>query len=351
MKWKRCLLGCVVLSLFVGACSRPGNTESTQIEWSDFAQTIPAKGVVTDMEIFAPSLSMLCIDSLLMTVNLQSDYMIDIFNLRTGKRVKSAVMFGRGPGEMLSLQRIQSLGDSLWLYDRMQQKMFGTTLPDLLLEKPHTPVSYSGLHALENAMIAADGNIVTDDYRQALSRFSVYDRSGKFLGSYGEIPEVEKFGNNLFWASESSVSTMTALPNGGFLVAYKRTDILEVYDSTLVMKKRIHGPDQFTAAIEMVEDENGVRVRSMPDERDAYFHPVVLQKRPEIWLLYSGELWSAKKGPLMNRVLVFDYDLRPLRVMELEIPVYSIAVDEEQQILYGATIDEKSMWLVRYSYN
>lgn len=333
------------------ACCPVNDPAGNVIEWSDFERVAKGKAVVTDIEAFSPPRAILSVDSLLLTANMQGERLVDIFNIHTGKLVKSAVVFGRGPGEMLSIQRIQARGDSLWLFDIMQRKLFETTLHDLLSEAPYRPTCYSGFSPVENAICLSNGMIVTDDFENALSCFSVYDRNGVLRGRYGTVPEPDQYGENRILALESAISTMAPLPDGSILVAYKRTDILELYDPHFVLKKRIQGPDRFSAAIRVVESGDGVRVKSSPEERDAYFHPVVLEKAKEIWLLYSGERWQSRKNAfLMNKVLVFDYQLNPLRRIDLDTPVASITVNENDRCMYGATLIEGELKIVCFHY-
>lgn len=191
-----------------------------------------------------------------------------------------------------------------------------------------------------NTLIVSDrvfiNSINYPDYR-----FSIYDMEGNFVMNTGELPDSGEEQTPLE-KLESYVNNMVLSPNNEFIfVAYLQTDLIEIYYKTGTLKARTHGPDRFFPARKEVSMGEGKRVSTKIGEtRDAYFSPVAFED--EIWVLYSGKLWDPAapySSELANKIIVFDWNGKPIRIYTTDIGMFSFAIDRNTHTIYGLTVN------------
>ncbi|MFC4871158.1 BF3164 family lipoprotein [Negadavirga shengliensis] len=98
-------------------------------------------------------------------------------------------------------------------------------------------------------------------------------------------------------------------------------------------------------------EEPGGIVRTVPQEDAKYCFVSGATSEKYIYALYSGNLRSATEfidPALADTVYVFDWKGNPVKKLTLDHSVRSIAVDEENQILYAAAFMDKDLRLVRF---
>jgi hypothetical protein len=95
------------------------------------------------------------------------------------------------------------------------------------------------------------------------------------------------------------------IPPDNFLISYLGTDLLELYDNTGALKKKIHGPDHFFPDMKQTSTPEGYISNIGKKARYGYYSPAFTGN--EIWILYSVSYDKShpQKPLLMNKILVF----------------------------------------------
>ncbi|WP_158228524.1 BF3164 family lipoprotein [Parabacteroides provencensis] len=111
--------------------------------------------------------------------------------------------------------------------------------------------------------------------------------------------------------------------------------MIEQYDLGGNLIKRMHGPDYFFSEIKENSKNEHIHISSIPGQsRDAFFCPVVTNDK--IYVLYSGAYFSPKQPSyLMKHLFVFNNEGKPIGRYLLDEPIFSFAVDESTNSLYG----------------
>ena len=330
------------LPLLFFSCRGYSYRDARTFSQSDIKKTIYLTGEIIEIdEVLIPG-NLFLFDSLLFTRNAGHSEFISVFHRRDMSKIGSFIEFGGGPGEFVEILRNIQFQDSLvWIFDGRASRTVnkyhisqflqpGTIYP---LEVIHLPDPFGG------ALITPNRIVTKGSLHHIHSRFSIYDLQGNFIENKGTLPDT---GTRLteLELHESFSATMALHPDGeAIFVAYKATDLIEIYDANGNLKTRVHGPDQFFPIRQEVRDGNLARVRSISGRtRDAYFFPVAFSD--EIWVVYDGGVFdpSVAYGFLSNRIIVFDWEGNPLRQYITDVGIYGLAVDRENRVIYALTI-------------
>jgi hypothetical protein len=136
-------------------------------------------------------------------------------------------------------------------------------------------------------------------------------------------------------------SLMATKPIGNkILLAYRYEDIIEIYDLNSGLNKAVHGPDQIVLDFIPTKIHTSRHVfMTTKDTRRAYARPTVTNKY--IYIPYSGQRKGSKsheerfKWNYQNVIHVFDWDGNPIKRLLLNDYVSSIAISEDDKILYA----------------
>jgi len=127
-------------------------------------------------------------------------------------------------------------------------------------------------------------------------------------------------------------------------MSHKAMDMIEIYDSNLTLLNRIQGPDGIFPKVKEVND----RVRREGVSREGYFFPVVTNEY--IYVLYDGREYDVENPSryLRDKLLVFDWNGKPVKYYQLSEGIFHFDIDEENGILYGIT-DYPEFHIVSFS--
>ncbi len=134
---------------------------------------------------------------------------------------------------------------------------------------------------------------------------SIYKMNGSFFKTVEDFPDCQ-LNPAAIGTIEGFLCNMLVNPDDGKIcLSYKRTDLIEFYDSNGTLIKRMHGPDHFLPVI--VEDKrgNGVGIHSIEGQtRDTYFGPVAVDNM--ILHLWMSVFRAMKKFyPGLDQIVVF----------------------------------------------
>ena len=176
-------------------------------------------------------------------------------------------------------------------------------------------------------------------------RFGLFNLEGDTICYKGEYPTLSSLQTNIEQV-EGFINEFTAnVEEDRVFVSYKRTDLIECYDTDMNLIKRIHGPEHFFPEVHQVGD----RIRTNKGtERDAYSFPLSVGKK--VFVLYSGKVFNPRNHDyLKDKIIVFDWNGNPQQCYQLDIPIFDFAVDEKSRIIYGLT-DKPESHIIQFKF-
>ena len=289
-------------------------------------------------------------DTLLFLKNLYTEYVYDIYNLKNNEKVNKFLQIGQGPDEFLFPMIVQSMDDNVRIFDRRKAILKEYLVSDLLGNQ--IPVSIKDIPLRNNASakvaVLSDGAILASINMLPRGGFDIYNSDGIFLDSIGKFPEFTQ--GNLSDAEKilSFQSDFTTNLTDRIFTSYLYTDLIEIYDFKGNCIKRIHGPNQIPLAMDTRSASGGgTAARTIKGKTYAcYSSPVYAGN--EVFVLYFGELWENYEERNF-KIIVFDWNGKPLRMYELDTPLFTFTVDHKNKIIYGLT-DSPEFRIIKFNY-
>ena len=329
-----------ILIALISSCKHKQFNDSDFFSTQDFVETqrLTGKEVKFDKPLLRP-VRIDLVDSTLVFQNINTDKHFQKYNINTRKLINYCIKFGSGPEEMLYPKGIQIIDSIIWICDVSRRKMYAYQKYDFCNNPSPKSIQTINFSEQFNQVKWLDDTFVSTVLSPNKQRLSFYQMDGSLLKSSGNFPE---FGEKLTQIEtiESFLCNISVSPqNGRICLSYNRTDLIEFYDSSGEFIKRIHGPDHFFPLVVEEKKGNGVGIRSIDGKtRDAYFSPVVT--KDHIFLLYSGRFFDSKNMDglyLVNQILVFDWNGKPLKRYLLDVAIFWFTLDEKQNKIYGLT--------------
>ena len=289
------------------------------------------------------------IDTLLFLRNRSTEYVFDIYNLNTNTKINECIKIGQGPNDFVFPQIVQSMGDNIWIFDRQLTNVKEYTVTDLLKSNIPVPTNRVSLNnrELRNVAVLSDGVVLASVHSQKRGGFNLYNPTGLCLDSIGNYPKLASGElSDIEKLMSFQSNFVTNLTDRIFLI-YANTDLIEVYDFKGKCVNRIHGPDQ--RQLKMGLRSAGGVTGAAPVKGETYFcyfAPIYAGK--EVFVSYFGELVEDFKDEL-HKIIVFDWNGKPLRMYELDTPISDFTVDYHNRIIYAITKSPEYM-IVKFNY-
>lgn len=309
--------------------------DSVLYSYNDFGNTVNLKGEILPIEDIWKPTRIFCQDSFLILTEPTDKYLIHIFNKEHGSKVANNIPNGIGPNERLNSWSLQLDNENIWSFDMMTGTMTSYPIPEFFTNSdvlPSKTVQFKNgttgiIHSSNNQFIATTLSDVN-------SLLTVYNAEGMMDSTIRiTYPKVNNliiptnlakrfFENRIYYNKESNK----------IVLFYVYTDLIEVYDTQLTLLVRIQGPDKFIPELDVREIDGKKHVHSISNKtKFAYLSGWLTEN--EIWTLYYGI--SPEPGKeLQDRIFVYDYAGKPLRMYNLDFPISTFCVDREG-FIYG----------------
>lgn len=277
-------------------------------------------------------------DTLLFIKNRSTEYIYDIYNLNNNEKINECFKIGQGPNDFIFPLIVQSMDSSVWIYDGQTSVLKEYTVSGLL--GSNFPVSIKTISLRNNASrkvaVLSDGTVLASINSLPRGGFDLYDSAGLFLDSIGSFPE---FTSGKLSDMEKIMSLrcgFTTNMTDRIFLSYLFTDLIEVYDFKGNCIKRLHGPQQIQLAMEL-QSAGGDNVGARPVSGKTYkCYSSPVHAGNEVFALYFGEL-SENYEERDFKIIVFDWNGKPLRMYELDTHLFTFTVDDKHRIIYGIT--------------
>lgn len=351
------------VSVFLG-CDTNSGSKNDIIYFSeeDLPDPIQLTGEKYEIEEITNPRGLLLTDDFILVFERKNIYdkKFHVIDKESGKYLRSKGKDGMGPGEITVISQIEEAEESgkVWAYDPEIRKFSKYDLRDssLLAEEefrsPETSFFLTELTWTKNQSLfggAVDG----------MTKYLHLTRDGDTLHLMGnwrdhvknwELPngyQPEDLDANLI--SSIFQGPIKSSPNGEMVVkAGRSVDYIDIINLDGYHTKTIIGPSP-----ELQHFDIGYSMGyQMPDfgrDKTTRYSDVTLGQ-DSFFTLFRGKPFRELSSPdNLNRVFEFDYEGNILNQYQLDMPVYGIAVDEENRIIYGVTVDREPN-LVRFEY-
>jgi len=288
-------------------------------------------------------------DSFLIIEETNAQNLIKIIDLKDGS-VQELITQGRGPGEMLVPWGISLFGEDLYAFCAQLKRVIILTpdrnrkfeiIKELSIQETQTDRFYP---LNTNLYICLDGNYDSD------KRLIYLDNEGRIISKTGDFPEfvnpTEAIANNEIFSS-----SIAGRPDGEkFVLACRKTDIIEIYNTRKGLEKRLHGPIGIELTIHAQKVGPGFMIRT--DPHYSTFRETIAGE-DEFWVGFLGYKFEKGKQPpsagaYHKIIYCFDWNGNPLRRILFRFPVISFDVDWDNKVLYTITWEREDPEIIYY---
>lgn len=328
------------LSVF-SACNSSKEYENSQLfNLESFKQTKTLKGtpLLLDEPVKTPA-RIYTIDSFLVLINMHTNIFVDRYNLNTSKKTGEYISFGSGPEEMITPKNIITEDSIVYTFDLGKKRLVQYDKYDFCHNKsPSLEKTINFDEFVSNLQLLKNGTIVTTIHSPEHKRLSFFNLNGEFIETKGEYPVIRNQElNTIQKMSGYDCSIITNEDKDKIFIAYKLTDLIEIYDINGNLITRKQGPEGFFPSIIVHNNGDMQTIGYEKDKsKDGYFCPIAYND--EIYVLYSGKTYNPDKHDFnSDHIFVFDWNGNPIRTYNLETPIFSFTIDPKTNTLYGIT--------------
>ncbi|UZD21090.1 TolB-like 6-bladed beta-propeller domain-containing protein [Algoriphagus halophytocola] len=289
---------------------------------------------------------LLSIGDVLIAYDDEMDYLYKIFDVEQDKFLKKFGKFGQGPCELSGFSfmvRTGEKGEKLGLFER-QTREFQEFYLEQVLEYDEDPecIPFEGKFDFEIRSVVKVGENKFVGATLGDKPYTLLE-GGKMKGSIGEYPYSSDFkGVNPMVLALAYQFRLIKHPSKPIILSTStfsyNMDILEAKDgNNLVINRSLHfWPPEFRS----METASETAAPIGKENRFGNIRTSVSENF--IYVLYSDEPWEYQFPLKSDRVLVYDWDGNPVKILELDQEVSIIAVPDNDQYLIGYLDDGKA---------
>jgi hypothetical protein len=341
------------LVLFLQSCNisnKPDFSGYTQFSEQDFQLSEKLTGSkVTNVKLENPR-NIYIIDSLIITVDRGTDYLLHVYSLKTGKKINELIRRGKGPHELLSTDYIQKRSEEkrILVFGSVEKKIIEFSFDDLL--KNSSDIVYTEFLINDQGCLRVvkdkDNYIGLTLKDSIVKRLYVYNSKGTTVDAVGDYPSVvPKVGHMLDAVLFEAYHAI--FPEGTIILSYRNMDLIEIYDKNYNFKKKLFGPAGVLPSYQLKSNGTFKSIGFKEDQICTYGDIITNPMNSEFWVSYSGHKIS-DQGYLNSRIFVFDTNGSFLKRYELNIPVFKMDVDFKSRKIYAITYPELAVYDFKY---
>lgn len=330
-----------IILLILGVCvlfscaQKDRYFDAEVFSFNDFDAEIELKGTILEFDdlIMNPS-GLQVYDSILVTLEYGGEKLCNVYNLNTKKKIGSRLTRGQGPNEMLMPSFIDNDGTSIQIVDLATSVIYKYDLIDFIKNTEPHPIFRAKLEENINSGMQMLGNKIIGYPYFKKHQLYVFDMMGKKIDEFADFPRSSIDYSDM---ERTDAFYMGFASNGKDRVAicYYMTDLIDIYDSTGTLRKRIHGPEHFFSYFKEISDAQGVTSQQVRGKnRDAYFSPE--SAGDKLFVLYNGGYVEEKDhSSFCKRLFSFSWDGVPQNIYILDDPIFTFCVDKKRNKIYG----------------
>lgn len=337
------------MCVFASCAQKDKYLDAQLLNLDDFEEQTALKGKVLEFDdlIMRPS-ALQVYDSILVTLEYGGEKLCNLYNLNTKKKIGERLKRGQGPNEMVMPSFVGNNGTNVRLIDMATSVVYEYDLAEFVNNESPQPVKTVKLEESVNSGMQMVGNKYIGYPYFKQHRLYVFDGEGKKVAEFADFPQSTIKYSDM---ERTDAYYMGFASNGADRIAicYYMTDLIEIYDASGNLLKRMHGPEQFFSHFKEVHDEGGVTSQQVRGKnRDAYFSPCGASSH--LFVLYNGGYVDDKDhSPFCKQLFTFSWDGTPKSLYTLDDPIATFCVDEKRNKIYGVS-NTPDIHIVEYTY-
>ncbi|TAJ08604.1 hypothetical protein DMA11_21305 [Marinilabiliaceae bacterium JC017] len=288
---------------------------------------------------------MIAADSFLVVsiFNRNGGNMLYNLDLKTGDFSEGYLQRGKGPEEVLSVFSMGHLANNFWTFDYVKQRLTTIKYNKNIMQPDSFSITMHKINGerLVNVSFLGEGQIVgqiqNNKFKSAIVDYKS-DLNYKYVNKWFELP------TNKEAYVQVANHQLRVKPSGDKIAyLYLLTDVLEIYDIKKQSSFACQGPECFDIAYKSKPSKGDFapKYEILNEARSSFLSSCATDKY--IYAVYSGELLlkskNAKRG-YGNCIFVYDWNGNPVRKLDLDRYIRSIAVSNDDSILYAYDVNE-----------
>ncbi|PZX13424.1 TolB-like protein [Breznakibacter xylanolyticus] len=254
---------------------------------------------------------------------------------KNGDLIKTHIKYGKGPNEILDISSSNIIENNLCLYDFVKKEYWyiNISLEDSLISRNYK-TKIDGFKAK-----AFDDEIIIANQCNTSHKLNAYNiNQNKYTNGIGNLSDLSTDLPNQvkmeLIPSEFGLNHM----NNRIAIAYNYFDALEIYSIKGDLIKSTKGPYFQYPEFNFTKLPQGYAVAKDQSSKLAYVSMHNTNKY--IYLTYSGNplFLNNKYGWYGDHIHVYDWDGNPIVDYELNEPIESFCIDEENQLIYSISL-------------
>jgi len=344
------LVICVVLLYSCYENNKPDLSDYVRFSESDFHSSEKLFGSkITKLKLENPR-NIYSIDSLLITVDRKTDFLLHVYSLKTGKKINDLIPKGKGPFELLSVDYIQTrnLEKRILVFGTVEKKVVEFSYSDLI--KKNSDIAFTQFFIKDQGCLRVIKN--GDDYigltlrDSIVKRLYIYNNNGQMIKAIGNYPTLVPMVGNMLDAVLFEAFHQIS-PDGNMLLAYRNMDLIEIYDNHYNLKKKLFGPNGTLPSCQLKSTGAYKTIGFNDDQINTFGEIISNPNNNEFWVSYSGRKLN-DKGYLYSKIFVFDSNGSFLKKYDLDVPVYKMNVNFKLKKIYALTYPEMDVYEFKY---
>lgn len=306
---------------------------------------------LTDDSYFSKVWKIYCVDNLLIAYDVDNTFLFSITDMSKKVMLSKFGKLGQGPNEILGMVTATSVinKNTISFFEPNKSILYTINYEDTT-----NPVLTEVISVKEIGMImtltplSSDLFIATGIFEQG--RYMLLDKSGKVISYNFDYPSFSN--DEIFTNAHKAMAfqgELTVRPDGKrFFSTCEDSEVFEIIE--LTQNNKLNKLFQFHGELGNFKPEgdgiNSVSAAVSRNSKMKFIDSCCTQKY--IYLLYSDRVIGDNlyNAYLANKVLVFDWDGNPVKLLNLDTDVSNIAINEDDRYMYGYNIDMEG--LVRF---
>lgn len=305
---------------------------------------------IKDNEIYSKIYKLLINKNHLIAYDYNGEYFFSLTDINSDDIIARFGKKGQGPNEILMMpQTLTLIGDILYFYDLNQKSLFSINCSNGSNYIPQKIIDFDKNKKIMSVLPIADKKYVAlggfDN-----GRYLLLDENGHEISCYFDYPNFE--GDELFTNLHKALAFQGSImrrPDGKrFFFAAQDSELFEIIEMNEIDK--LNKVFSFQGEIAKFGKEgDGINTAGAPKKKESKMFFIDANcTQNYIYLLYSNKvignnLFNAFRS---NKILVFDWNGKPVTSLHLDIEVSYIAIDENDKNLYA--YDQENEHLVKF---
>lgn len=300
--------------------------------FSDTLNFIP----VSDALPGAPAQMIFYKDQLIIQTFGRATPFVVLYSLAEDSVTNEWIKYGDGPDEMLSCE-INLCNEKLWMYDMTKMRVGSVPVDSLTSDSLHIDQhKLTANYYYRTALLNDSIMLGTNDLGSRNKIAYVNLKSGEVTGK-GDYAHLDAHTDLDVLIDACSCCVAVNQQSKDIALAYRYTDVIEIYDANGRLKHALQGPDNFDIAFDV--SPNGMA--KTPETRKACVNMYATDH--SIYLLHSGCKRTEENWAYGTSIIVYSWDGEVKGQYLLPEPVYAFAVDEKDRFIYAYSVQTEKL--------